>query len=132
MLNADGRLSDQLLERASEGPRSKRWMLCPALVVSGSYTDSTPSRKSVMKMSRQLDRLRNKASFPAPLGLQPMGHHSQARLRPYLPALLDLQECVWLALMGGGGGTQGVGTVCTPRLREGRWIRSTTEALPIP
>lgn len=65
MSDAHGRLSDHLLARASEGPRSKRRMSHPAPVIDRSCANFTPSRKSVTKARAQLDRLRNHAASPA-------------------------------------------------------------------
>lgn len=52
---------------------------------------------------KAVGRAEEPGKSPTPLGLQPTVHHSRAGLRPYLPALPDVQECVRLALMGAVG-----------------------------
>lgn len=109
MFDANGRLSDHLLERASEGPRSKRQMFCPAPVMDCSCVNFTPSRKSVLRTNRQADRLRNHAGSPASLG-QWSTMTKRALFTCYLPAiyLLSLTHkngaSVWLAVCRGATG----------------------------
>lgn len=107
MFDVNGRLSDHLLERASEGPRSKRQMFCPAPVMDCSCVNFTPSRKSVLRTNRQADRLRNHAGSPASLGQSPK------RALLYLPAQLDTQE--WRFCVAGSvqRGHRGAGRLCT-------------------
>lgn len=60
-----GRLSDHSLEKATEGPGSKRWMPFPASTMDSACKNFTPSRKSVMRTSTRFNGLKKHAGLPA-------------------------------------------------------------------
>lgn len=122
LFDANGRLSNHLLERASESPRSRRQMFCSA-VVNGSFLCELYPQQEISSgadfTNRQVNRLRNCA---VPLHLWDFSQwrfgSKQALL--CLPARLNAQE--WHRCVPGSvwKGHRDVGRVRTLGDR-GRW-----------
>ena len=122
LFDANGRLSNHLLERASESPRSRKQMFCSA-VVNGSFLCELYPQQEISSgadfTNRQVNRLRNCA---VPLHLWDFSQWSirskQALL--CLPAWLNAQE--WPRCIPGSvwKGHRDVGRVHILRDR-GRW-----------